>query len=166
MGSGKTTVGRRLASLLGLEFVDSDQEIVRRTGAEIPLIFEIEGEAGFRQREQAVIDELTARRSVVVATGGGAILDETNRRHLRQRGCVVYLSTNIEHLLERTAGDRNRPLLQTADPRAKLTELFTVRDPLYRETAHIVFDTANRGPAISARDLARRLKRSENGQQR
>ena len=161
MGSGKTTVGRRLAGLLGLDFVDSDQEIVRRTGAEIPLIFEIEGEAGFRRREQAVIDELTARESVVLATGGGVILDETNRRHLRQRGCVVYLSTNIEHLLQRTAGDRNRPLLQTGDPRAKLTELYQVRDPLYRETAHIVYDTPNRGPSVSAKEIARRLKTSQ-----
>jgi len=161
MGSGKTTVGRRLAALLELDFIDSDQEIVRRTGAEIPLIFDIEGEAGFRSREQAVIADLTARQSVVVATGGGAILDEVNRANLRSRGCVVYLSTSIEHLLQRTAGDRNRPLLQTADPRATLIELYKVRDPLYRDTAHIVFETANRGPAVSAKDLARRLRRSQ-----
>jgi len=159
MGSGKTTVGRRLARLLDVDFLDSDHEIVRRTGAEIPLIFEIEGEQGFRRREVAVIDELTQRKSLVLATGGGAILDPENRRHLKSRGCVIYLSATIDHLLERTHGDRNRPLLQTDDPRRKLEELFEVRDPLYRETAHIVLDTANRGPAVSARELARRLTR-------
>ena len=158
MGSGKTTVGRRLANLLGMDFVDSDHEIVLRTGAEIPLIFEIEGEQGFRRREKAVIDELSMRTGVVLATGGGAILDEENRKCLRDRGCVIYLSANIDHLLQRTVGDRNRPLLQTDDPRGKLEQLFEVRDPLYRKTAHIVFDTVNRGPAVSARELVRRLR--------
>ena len=164
MGSGKTTVGRRLARLLGVEFLDSDHEIVRRTGAEIPLIFEIEGEQGFQRREKTVIDDLTQCKSLVLATGGGAILDPDNRRHLRNRGCVIYLSATIDHLLERTRGDRNRPLLQTEDPRRKLEELFEVRDPLYRETAHIVLDTANRGPAVSARELARRLTRRRTSQ--
>jgi len=157
MGSGKTTVGRRLAGHLGLEFIDSDQEIVRRTGAKIPLIFEIEGEEGFRTREKAVIDDLTQRKDTVLATGGGAILDPENRLRLRQRGRVIYLSAGINQLLQRTAGDRNRPLLQTADPRGRLEELFKARDPLYREVAHWVVDTANRGPAVTSRDLARRL---------
>ena len=165
MGSGKTTVGRRLARLLGRDFVDSDHEIVRRTGAEIPLIFEIEGEAGFRRREKEVIDDLTQRQSVVLATGGGAVLDADNRSWLHDRGCVVYLRASTAHLLERTRGDRNRPLLQTGDPKRKLEQLFEVRDPLYKETAHIVVETANRGPAATAKDLARRLSRLAASQQ-
>lgn len=159
MGSGKTTVGRRLANLLLLDFIDSDQEIVRRTGAEIPLIFEIEGEQGFRQREKAVIDDLTRRSSVVLATGGGAVLDPDNRRWLRERGCVVYLSAQLDHLLKRTAGDKNRPLLQTANPRARLERLLKDRDPLYREVAHLIVNTANRGPAVTSRELAQRLSK-------
>lgn len=157
MGSGKTTVGRRLAGHLGVEFVDSDQEIVRRTGAKIPLIFEIEGEQGFRLREKTVIDELTQGKDRIVATGGGAILDPETRVRLRERGRVIYLSAGINQLLQRTAGDRNRPLLQTANPRARLEELFKTRDPLYRQVAHWVVDTANRGPSVTSRDLARRL---------
>lgn len=160
MGSGKTSVGRRLATLLGLDFVDSDQEIVNRTGAEIPLIFEFEGEQGFRSREKTVIDELSRRPGVVLATGGGAVLDSDNRRRLRERGCVVYLNARLEHLVKRTCGDRNRPLLQTEDPSAKLAALLKERDPLYREVAHLVMKTQNRGPSVTARDLARRLPAS------
>jgi shikimate kinase len=143
MGAGKTSVGRLLARRLGRPFLDSDQVIEERTGVKIPVIFEIEGESGFRARESAVIDELTARTDIVLATGGGAVLDPQNRLRLRQRGTVVYLRAVVKELLHRTRHDRNRPLLQTADPRARLTQLFELRDPLYRETAHIVVETGS-----------------------
>jgi len=141
MGSGKTTVGRSLAKKLGKRFIDSDHEIESRTGASIPLIFEIEGEASFRQREAEVIRELTALDDIVLATGGGAILDAASREYLKSRGTVVYLQASINHLLQRTGHDRNRPLLQTADPRKRLEELSSQREPLYREVAHIVVET-------------------------
>ena len=150
MGAGKTTIGRQLADILGWEFVDSDHEIEARTGADIPWIFDIEGEAGFRQREAAVIDSLTQRRHIVLATGGGAVMLPENRRCLHDRGTVVYLETPVERSLERTARDQNRPLLQTADPRARLTELLRIRDPLYREAAHHIMPTER----ASARDVA------------
>ncbi|MEJ2567017.1 MAG: shikimate kinase [Gammaproteobacteria bacterium] len=117
MGAGKSTIGRHLAKSLGMEFVDSDHELERRTGASIPLIFDVEGEAGFRQREKKLIDELTQRNRIVLATGGGVVLDPDNRAWLRERGRVIYLYATVEQLLTRTAKDRNRPLLQTADPR-------------------------------------------------
>ena len=141
MGAGKTTIGRQLAKLLGLNFVDSDHEIEVHTGASIPLIFEVEGEAGFRRREREMIDELTQRSSIVLATGGGAVLDIATRARLDARGQVVYLCASLEHLLKRTAKDRNRPLLQTNDPRARLQQILEQRDPLYREIADLVVDT-------------------------
>jgi len=141
MGAGKTTIGRQLAQSLGKQFLDSDHEIEARTGVNIPLIFELEGESGFREREAAVIDELTGRENVVLATGGGAVLREQNRRHLKQRGTVVYLQANVEQLLERTRKDKNRPLLQTADPAARLTALLQEREPLYLELADLVVNT-------------------------
>ncbi len=141
MGSGKTTIGRQLAKVLNREFVDSDHEISRRTGADIPWIFDIEGEAGFRERERTVIDDLTQRQGIVLATGGGAVLNSDNRRWLVSRGLTVYLSASIDQLFIRTAKDRNRPLLQTDDPRAQLEALMLVRDPLYREVADLVVDT-------------------------
>ena len=141
MGAGKTTIGRQLAKSLGLDFVDSDHEIESRTGASIPLIFEVEGEAGFRRREREVIDELTQRSHIVLATGGGAVLDPANRAHLAARGRVVYLRASLEHLLKRTAKDRNRPLLQTDDPRARLQQILERRDPLYCEIADLVVET-------------------------
>lgn len=150
MGAGKTTIGRQLADLLRWEFVDSDHEIEARTGADIPWIFDIEGEAGFRLREEQVIDALTQRRHIVLATGGGAVTREHNRRHLHDRGTVIYLETPVERQLERTARDHNRPLLRTPDPRARLTELLSQRDPLYREVAHHIMPT-ERG---SAREVA------------
>ncbi|PQA34703.1 shikimate kinase AroK [Amnimonas aquatica] len=150
MGAGKTTIGRQLADLLRWEFVDSDHEIEARTGADIPWIFDIEGEAGFRLREEQVIDALTQRRHIVLATGGGAVTREQNRRHLHDRGTVIYLETPVERQLERTARDHNRPLLRTPDPRARLTELLSQRDPLYREVAHHIMPT-ERG---SAREVA------------
>jgi shikimate kinase len=147
MGAGKTSVGRALARRLGKAFWDSDHVIEERTGVKIPVIFEIEGEPGFRARESAVIAELTAMDGIVLATGGGAVLGDANRANLRSRGTVVYLRANVRDLLNRTRHDRNRPLLQTADPRARLTELFETRDPLYRETAHITVDTGSQSLA-------------------
>lgn len=141
MGAGKTTIGRQLARALGCEFVDSDTEITRRTGADIPLIFELEGEEGFRKREKAVIDDLTQKQNMVLATGGGAILDADNRRYLGGRGFVIYLCTSIDQQVQRTSRDKNRPLLQTDDPRGRLEELMAARDPLYREIADLVVET-------------------------
>lgn len=141
MGAGKTTVGRQLAAALGYQFLDTDHEIEARTGADIPWIFEVEGEEGFRRREAQVIDELTTRRGIVLATGGGAVLRPGNRAALHQRGFVVYLSATLDHLLARTARDRNRPLLQTDDPRAVFERILSEREPLYRETAHLVVNT-------------------------
>lgn len=161
MGAGKSTVGRHLAELLHREFIDTDQVIEARTGAAIPLIFEIEGEAGFRKRESAAIEELTRRHGIVLATGGGAVLSEENRRILRERGTVVYLCAPLETLVERTRRDRNRPLLQNTDRRAKLDGILRARDPLYRETAHLVVHTARRSPLRVAREIVAQLKRFE-----
>ena len=141
MGSGKTTVGRALAKRLGMNFVDSDHEIEARTGATIPLIFEIEGEESFRRREAEVIRDLTARQGIVLATGGGAILDPESREFLKTRGTVIYLRAGVSSILHRTSNDRNRPLLQTDDPRKKIEELTRQREPLYREVAHFTIDT-------------------------
>jgi len=141
MGAGKTTMGRQIAKRLHMDFEDSDHAIEAHTGADIPLIFEKEGEEGFRKREIAVIDELTQLKHLVLATGGGAILAEENRQHLKNRGIVIYLHSDIKHLIERTRHDKNRPLLQTADPAAKLRELMTIREPLYRQTADIIINT-------------------------
>jgi len=141
MGSGKTTMGRALAKHLGKVFVDSDEEIQSRTGVTIPHIFDIEGEAGFRQRETAVIRDLAERDNMVLATGGGAVLAEQSRELLQQNGVVIYLKASVHDLWQRTRHDRNRPLLQTADPHAKLTELFQQRDPLYRQVADIVIQS-------------------------
>ena len=154
MGAGKTSVGRLLAKQFRKTFYDCDLEIERRTGVKVPVIFEIEGEEGFRARESVVLRELAGLHDIVLATGGGAVLREENRRFLRQQGTVVYLRASLEDLWQRTRHDRNRPLLQTADPRAKLEELFLQRDPLYREVATLVVDTGNQ----SLRSLARRLE--------
>ncbi|MBE2295467.1 MAG: shikimate kinase AroK [Phycisphaerales bacterium] len=141
MGAGKTTVGRRLAQVLNLEFIDSDQEIVKRAGANIPLIFELEGEQGFRAREKAIIDEVTQRSEIVLATGGGTVLDPDNRSWLRERGFVIYLWATVDEQLQRTRLDSNRPLLQTANPRERLAQLFEQRDPLYRATADLMIQS-------------------------
>lgn len=146
MGAGKSTVGRLLASQLHFEFVDSDRELEARSGVPIPTIFEIEGEAGFRRREAALLDELTQRHRIVLATGGGAILDPGAREALKQRGLVIYLRTSIEEILRRTRNDRSRPLLQTADPRARIDELLAQREPLYAATADLVFQSAASNP--------------------
>ena len=148
MGAGKTTVGKLLARASALEFYDSDHEIERRTGVKIPLIFELEGEAGFRKRESQVIQDLVARNNVVLATGGGAVLLPENRQALSTHGTVIYLCASVNELCHRTRGDRNRPLLQTEDPRARLEALYQQRDPLYREVADLVVDTGGQ-PAIN-----------------
>jgi len=140
MGAGKTTVGRQLARRLGRVFYDSDHEIVERTGVPIPTIFEIEGEDGFRRREAQTIAELSINDNIVLATGGGVVLNPENRRRLHETGWVVYLNVPPVMLFERTRHDRNRPLLRVPDPLARLEELHALRDPLYRETAHLVVD--------------------------
>ena len=157
MGAGKSTIGRHLARVLGQRFVDADREIEARTGASISLIFDLEGEAGFRRRESAVIAELAASDGLVVATGGGAVLDPANRAALRQRGTVVYLHAPLEVLIRRTRRDRDRPLLQTADPRASLERIVLDRDPLYREVADLVIETDHRSVPSVVSEVARRL---------
>lgn len=153
MGAGKTTAGRLLARRLGRHFIDTDHEIEARCGVGIPLIFEIEGEAGFRTREARALEELTARDDIVLATGGGAVLRAENRRRLAARGTVIYLHALPEALYRRVRSDRNRPLLATDDPLARLTELYAERDPLYREIADVVVETG----AQSSRSLSRVL---------
>jgi len=148
MGAGKTTVGRFLAKNLELDFYDTDQEIEKRTGVRVPIIFEMEGEAGFRKREVGMIDELTLLDNVVLATGGGAVLAAENRAHLASRGTVIYLRASVHDLYFRTRFDRNRPLLQNTDAQAKLEQLFNERDPFYREIAHHIVDTGNQ-PVIN-----------------
>lgn len=157
MGAGKSTIGRQLAETLGLEFADTDLEIQRRTGVDIPTIFEYEGEDGFRARERQVVDDLTQLDNQVLATGGGVIMDADNRRHLSARGLVVYLYCSPEQQYERTHRDRNRPLLQTEDPRARLEQLMNIRDPLYREVADIVVSTERRSATAVIRDILRRV---------
>jgi len=140
MGAGKTTHGKQLAALLQRDFIDSDQLICQRTGVSISTIFELEGEGGFRKREAAIIDELTRRNSIILATGGGAVLSPGNRHWLHTRGTVIYLHATPEILYRRIQYDKNRPLLQVANPLDKLQTLYQQRDQLYRETAHLVFN--------------------------
>lgn len=157
MGAGKTTVGRQLAEHFRKEFIDSDLEIQRRTGVDIPTIFEFEGEQGFRQREQEVIDELTRRDEVVLATGGGAVIKEQNRKALSSRGLVIYLHCTVEQQFERTHRDKNRPLLQTDDPMAKLKSLMAERDPLYRQTADLLISTEGRNTQAVVQDIRKQV---------
>ncbi len=158
MGSGKSTIGKRVADLLGLAFVDSDHEIQRRTGVDIPTIFDFEGEEGFRRRERQVIDDLTQGDGIVLATGGGAVLDPDNRKLLSGRGLVVYLYCTPEQQYERTIRDRNRPLLQTEDPLGRLRELMEERDPLYRQTADFTVVTEKRSAVSVAKEIARKIQ--------
>ncbi|MFV8819085.1 shikimate kinase AroK [Haliea sp. E17] len=154
MGAGKSTIGRVLADELSLRFVDSDSEIEARTGADIPWIFDVEGESGFRERERQVIEEMTTWDGIVLATGGGAVLAPENRTALAGRGFVVYLYTSIDEQVRRTRRDRKRPLLQGVDPEATLRELMRIRDPLYREIADCVIDTAAGTPKSVAQQVA------------
>ena len=158
MGAGKTTVGRMLARRLKRPFYDSDHEIERRCGVRIPLIFDIEGETGFRAREVQVIADLCARQGIVLATGGGAVLAEQNRRQLAAHGNVVYLHARPGYLWQRVRHDRNRPLLTTPDPQKRLEDLYAERDPLYRETADIVLDTGKQSVQSLVKDLLANLE--------
>lgn len=160
MGSGKTAVGRHLAKQLGLEFHDSDAEIEQRTGADIPLIFEKEGEPGFRERERQVIDQLTALSGIVLSTGGGAILAPDNRERLAARGFVVYLETSVAQQVERVRSTQHRPLLNGVDPAGKLGELMAHREPLYRGTADLVVPTDGRKVASVADEILREFRRA------
>jgi len=153
MGVGKTTIGRVISEELGMGFFDSDREIEASTGADIPWIFDVEGEAGFRIRESKMIEILTQRKKIVLATGGGAILSPENRRWLSARGTVVYLRASIKQQFERTSRDKNRPLLQTPDPEKRIKELMQVRDPLYREAADLIIDTNRRSPKAVSNEI-------------
>lgn len=158
MGSGKSTVGKCLSALLHKDFVDSDEELEQRCGADIPWIFDIEGEEGFRKRETAVLDSLAQRQNTVIATGGGAILSEENRRILRSIGVVVYLTADLDVLFNRVAKDKSRPLLQVPEPRQAYEKIFLQRDPLYRSTADLVYvsnETLN--PNEVAKNIRTRL---------
>ncbi len=159
MGAGKSTVGKALARRLGRAFVDCDREIVERTGVPIATIFEIEGEEGFRRRESQVLAELAARRGAVVATGGGAVLAEENRRTMRASGTVIYLRVSLDHLHERTRRDTARPLLATGDRRATLGALLEKRDPFYREAADLVVDSGAQSPGTLAQRVIDALAR-------
>lgn len=161
MGSGKTTLGRRLASLMGMDFIDSDHEIERRTGVDIPFIFEKEGEAGFRRREHDILEELSGRDGVVVATGGGAVLDPATRARLRTAGHVIYLHASVDQQLRRTARSKHRPLLRSGDRRAILARLLAERDPLYRETAHRIVSTDGRNTRALAHEIHRSLMQEQ-----
>jgi shikimate kinase len=157
MGAGKSAVGRKLAEELKLEFQDSDEVIESRTGVDIPYIFEREGESGFRARERQVIEELTRRPGIVLATGGGAVQDPHNRERLGSRGRVVYLHASVDQQLRRTRGGRERPMLKGGDPRAILEDLMSVREPQYREIADIIVETDGRRVTAVTREIRRRL---------
>jgi shikimate kinase len=148
MGAGKTTLGRALAQRTGLDFVDTDRVLIERTGVPVATIFEIEGEDGFRKRESDVLAELAERQGCVVATGGGAVLAEDNRRVMRAAGTVIYLRARLESLWERTRHDTSRPLLATPDPRATLAQILEKRDPLYRDAAHLIVETGSQSAAV------------------
>jgi shikimate kinase len=158
MGAGKSSIGRKLARHLARPFWDSDKLLEQRTGVDIPTIFEFEGESGFRERESQIIDELTRKAGIVLATGGGAVLMEQNRRWLQKRGTVIYLCATVETQLRRTARGRNRPLLQTENPRARLTSLIEQRDPLYREVADVIISTDRHSVPFILKYLLERLR--------
>ncbi len=158
MGAGKTTIGKSLADQLKLGFADTDTEIERRTGADIPWIFDVEGEEGFREREVQVVEEMTLWDGIVLATGGGVVMRPENRRALAARGFVIYLHATVDEQIQRTRRDRRRPLLQTGDPEAVLRELIALRDPLYREIADHIIDTDGCSPRTVAQILVRELQ--------
>ncbi len=162
MGAGKTTIGKLLATELSYQFVDSDKEIERRSGADIPWIFDVEGEEGFRNREVAVIQDLSTETGVVLATGGGALMRQENRDHLTRSGYIVYLNTSVEQQYNRTHKDKNRPLLQgDRDPKTVLSELMSVRDPIYREVADFVVDTNKKSLRLIVKSIVQALEQSD-----
>ena len=159
MGVGKTTIGKMLAYELGLRFVDCDQEIEHRTGANIAWIFDVEGEAGFRIRETDVLDGLTQEDSILVATGGGVVLKDENRGYLKERGIVVHLDTAVDLLVKRTAKDKKRPLLQNGNPRAVLAKIKKDRDPLYREVADVRVFVGDNSSRKAVSQILEKLKK-------
>lgn len=161
MGAGKTTIGKRLAELKALQFIDSDHEIESRTGVDIPFIFEKEGEEGFRKRESEVIADLCQLSGIVLATGGGVVLRPENRRHLKDNGLVVYLHTTVDEQLNRTRHSNKRPLLQTPNPRERLEALMEERDPLYREIADLIITTKGRYVRRLAQQVLRQIEAAE-----
>jgi shikimate kinase len=154
MGSGKTTIGKRVSRILNLDFYDCDQELERQTGASVNLIFDIEGEAGFRLRETRLLKELSRKKASLISTGGGVVCENENRRILRSRGCVVYLRTSIDNQLIRLSQDKTRPLLQADDKKKRLQSLAEVRNPLYAATADLTFDTSDQGVYLAAKAIA------------
>ncbi|UOD50465.1 shikimate kinase [Orrella daihaiensis] len=161
-GSGKSTIGKGLAKALGRPFIDLDHEIEARCGVAIPVIFEIEGEPGFRKRESQVLEEVAQQPDVVIATGGGAVLAESNREILSQHGVVIYLKASVEELVRRTSRDRNRPLLATNDPKTRLYELLDERSPIYDSLADIVVETGSASVPSVVQQIVTRLKDTEN----
>lgn len=162
MGAGKSTIGRQLARRLGLEFLDSDKAIEARTGVDIPRIFDIEGEEGFRRREGEIIDELTRLNGIVLATGGGAVLLAENRARLRERGLVVYLRASAEQLLQRTERDTQRPLLQQGNDRlGRIRQLLAEREPLYIDLAHLIIDTDSLTVRRTVNNICKQLQQSD-----
>lgn len=159
MGAGKSTIGKILASLNGFTLYDSDHEIMSRTGVKISWIFEIEKEAGFRRREAEIIDELTKLEGIILSTGGGCVVTPSNREHLKQRGIVVYLQVNLKEQLHRTKRTDTRPLLEVSDPKAKLIELNTLRQPLYEEIADITIRTTHKKPTEIAKEILEAVKK-------
>ena len=158
MGAGKSTIGKQLARELGKQFRDSDSEIEKRTGVNIDVIFDIEGEQGFRQRETRILKELVEERGIVLATGGGAVLAPENRQLLSDNGLIIYLKASAEHLAGRVKLDRRRPLLQTGDKLAKIRELMTQRDPVYQQLADLVVETNNRSIPRVVREISKMIK--------
>jgi shikimate kinase len=163
MGAGKTSVGRLLAQRLGKRFIDADHEIEARCGVTIPVIFEIEGESGFRQRERQVIDELTMLPDIVLATGGGAVLSEESRQRMHARGLVIYLKASANEIWQRTRRDRSRPLLATRDPQQRIIELLAAREHLYAETAHVTIESTHESVKSMVSRLIERLNQRVHG---
>jgi shikimate kinase len=166
MGAGKSTIGRMLAKELGYRFMDTDRIIEERCGANIPWIFDVEGEDGFRQRESAMLSELASDPQTVLATGGGAVMREENHSHLKRDAVVVYLKASLEQQVERTRKDKNRPLLQNDNPEAVLRRLFALRDPLYTELADIVMFTDRKSPRLVVRQLFNQMNPKSSKQAR
>jgi shikimate kinase len=158
MGAGKSTIGLLLSKELNTPFYDIDKAIEERAGANIPWIFDIEGEEGFRQREEQVVEDLTQLSPVIVATGGGAVMSAVNRTHLSARGMVIYLKTTVEQQLERTSKDKNRPLLQAESPRDVLTQLMKIREPLYQQISDLTIHTDRRHPRTVVAEIIKKLK--------